>query len=240
MGSVAAMLPAAPHLSVVPGRHASSAVVLVLHGGRELSRDPVRARQLAVLRMLPIARRIARDGRGQVAVARLRNALRGWNDPDDPAPVRDAEWALHRLAERFPGLPIGLVGHSMGGRTALRVAGHPQVRGIVGLAPWLPAGEPVGQLAGSRVLLVHGTLDRVTSPADTAAFADRSETAGAAVSLVSVAGEGHAMLRRAGLWHALTARFVLSSVLPGLEAATRPDVPSVLDQVVHGPARITC
>jgi dienelactone hydrolase len=229
-----------PHLSVVTGRSASSAVVLVLHGGRELSSDPVRARQLAVLRMLPIARRIARGGRGRVAVARLRYAIRGWNGPDDPAPVRDAEWALRRLTERFPGLPIGLVGHSMGGRTALRVGGHPQVRGIVGLAPWVPAGEPVDQLAGRRILLMHGNLDRVTSPAATAAFATRSEAAGAAVSLVSATGEGHGMLRRGQLWHALTARFILSSVLPELEAAAMPSMPSGLDQVVHGTVRITC
>jgi dienelactone hydrolase len=229
-----------PHLSVLTGRQPSSAVVLMLHGGRELSSDPVRARQLAVLRMLPIARRIARAGRGRVAVARLRYAIRGWNGPDDPAPVRDAEWALGRLTERFPGLPIGLVGHSMGGRTALRVGGHPLVCGIVGLAPWLPAGEPVSQLADRRVLLMHGTLDRVTSPAATAAFATRSEAAGASVSLVSVSGEGHAMLRRSQLWHALTAGFVLRSVLPELQAAALPGLPSVLDQAVHEPVRITC
>ncbi|HST46202.1 dienelactone hydrolase family protein [Jatrophihabitans sp.] len=229
-----------PHLTVMTGRHPSSAVVLVLHGGRELSSDPVRARQLAVLRMRPIARRIARGGHGRVAVARLRYAIRGWNGPDDPAPVRDAEWALRRLTERFPDLPIGLVGHSMGGRTALRVAGHRQVRGVVGLAPWLPAGEPVSQLADRRVLLMHGALDRVTSPAATAGYATRAEAAGASVSLVSVSGEGHAMLRRAQLWHALTARFVLGSVLPDLAATALPRLPSALDQVVTDTVRITC
>jgi dienelactone hydrolase len=173
-------------------------------------------------------------------VARLRYAIRGWNGPDDPAPVRDAEWALRQLTERFPGLPIGLVGHSMGARTALRVGGHPQVRGIVGLAPWVPAGEPVDQLAGRRVLLMHGTLDRITSPAATAAYASRSEAAGAAVSLVSATGESHAMLRRGQLWHALTARFVLSSVLPDLETSPLPGAAPGLDQVGHGTVRITC
>lgn len=223
------------------GRHPSEAVVLVLHGGRELSSDPVRARQLAVLRMIPFARRIAHRGAGRVAVARLRYATRGWNAAaGSPAPVADAEWALRRLTERFPGLPIGLVGHSMGGRTALRVGGHPQVRGVVGLAPWLPEREPVGQLAGRRVLLMHGTADRMTSPAGTAAFAARIEAAGASVSLVSVYGEGHSMLRRAQLWHEMAAHFVLSTVLPDFEPAAAPGTPDLIQQVVHGTVRLTC
>jgi alpha-beta hydrolase superfamily lysophospholipase len=127
MGTVADMITAEPHLSVQTGRRRPEAVVLVLHGGRETSLAPVRARQLAVLRMLPFATRIFRSGSGRVAVARLRNVTRGWNATggQEPAPVRDAEWALGRLTERFPGLPIGLVGHSMGGRTAMRIGGHP-------------------------------------------------------------------------------------------------------------------
>lgn len=235
------MITPEPHLSVETGRHRSEAVVLVLHGGREFSTDPTQARQLAVLRMIPFARRISRRGAGRVAVARLRYASRGWNaTAGSPAPVADAEWALRQLTERFPGLPIGMVGHSMGGRTALRVGGHPQVRGIVGLAPWLPPNEPVSQLADRRVLLMHGSADRMTSPAGTAAFAGRIEAAGAAVSLVSVRGEGHAMLRRAQLWHEMAAQFVLSTVVPDFEPSARQGVPNLIHQVVQGAVRLTC
>jgi dienelactone hydrolase len=236
------MIALEPHLTVEPSRRRPEAVVLVLHGGREVSTDPVHARQLAVLRMLPFARWIARRSDGRVVLARLRYASRGWNAApgDSPAPVRDAGWALDQLTERFPGLPIGLVGHSMGGRTALRVGGHPQVRGVVGLAPWLPAGEPVAQLAGGRVLLMHGTADRMTSPAGTAAFASRAEAAGATVSLVSVQGDGHAMLRRAQLWHQMSAQFVLSTVLPDFEPSGWPRTPNLIRQVVHGAVRLTC
>ncbi|MEO6501693.1 MAG: alpha/beta fold hydrolase [Jatrophihabitantaceae bacterium] len=240
------MITPTPHLSVETGRHPSEAVVLVLHGGRELSADPVRARQLAVLRMIPFARRIARRGAGRVAVARLRYASRGWNaTAGNPAPVADAEWALRQLTERFPGVPIALVGHSMGGRTALRIGGHPQVRAVVGLAPWLPAREPVSQLAGRRVLLMHGSADRMTSPAGTAAYAGRIEAAGAAVSLVSVHGEGHAMLRRAQLWHELTAQFTLGAVLEDFQASGRQGSsrlvqPHLVDQVLQGAVRLSC
>jgi dienelactone hydrolase len=234
------MITPEPNLTVEPGRQRAEAVVLVLHGGRELSTDPVRARQLAVLRMRPFARRIARRGTGRVVVARLRYASRGWNATlGSPAPVADAEWALRRLIERFPDLPIGLVGHSMGGRAALRVGGNPQVRGIAALAPWLPPREPVDQLAGRRVLLMHGSADRMTSPAGTAAFAERLEAAGAAVSLVSVYGEGHAMLRRAQLWHELSTQFVLSTVLPDFQPVAWRGASDLLDQVVRGRVRLS-
>jgi dienelactone hydrolase len=239
--TVETMITSEPQLSVDAGQQRAEAVVLVLHGGRELSSDPVRARQLAVLRMLPFARRLSQRGRGRVAVARLRYASRGWNaSAGSAAPIRDADWALRQLTERFPDLPIGLLGHSMGGRTALRVGGHPQVRGIAALAPWLPTGEPVGQLAGRRVLLMHGSADRMTSPSATADFASRIEAAGASVSLVSVYGEGHAMLRRARLWHEMSAQFVLSTVLPGFRPADSAGTPNVIHQVVQGSVRLTC
>ncbi len=230
-----------PSLSVASARRGAEAVVLLLHGGRELSADPVRGRQLAVLRMVPFAHRISRGGRGRVVVARLRYASRGWNAVGGtPAPVRDCEWALRQLAERFGELPIGLVGHSMGGRTALRLGGHPRVRGVVGLAPWLPPGEPTGQLAGRRVLLAHGDADRMTSPRSTAAFAGAIEAAGATVSLVAVSGDGHAMLRRQQLWHELAAQFVLSTVLPDFEPSGLREAPNLIQQAVRGGVRLGC
>ncbi|MGI8665584.1 MAG: alpha/beta hydrolase [Jatrophihabitans sp.] len=230
-----------PHLHVHTGRRPAEAVVLVLHGGREVNADPVSARQLAVLRLIPFARRIAHRGNGRVAVARLRYRTRGWNAGGDatPAPVLDAQWALDQLSERFGELPFGIVGHSMGGRTALRVGGHRQVRGVVGLAPWLPAGEPVRQLLGRQVLLMHGTADRMTDPRGSASFADRLEEAGGTVSLARIDGGRHAMLRRAGLWHELAAQFVLSTVLTGYQPSDRADAPNFIHRVPSAPGRIT-
>ena len=229
-----------PHLSVSAGRGFPEAVVLVLHGGREVSIDPVRGRQLAVLRMVPFAHRIRQLGQGRVAVARLRYGARGWNARGGvPAPVRDAEWALSQLTDRFGPRPIGLVGHSMGGRTALRVGGHTGVRGVVGLAPWLPADEPVDQLAGRRVLLAHGTADRMTSPRGTAAFASRLEAAHVPVSLVDITGEGHPMLRRPALWHDLAAQFVLATVLPDYVPSGWTDAPNFIHEVLRAPTRLT-
>ena len=214
------------------------AAVLVLHGGRDQSMQPVRASHLAVLRMVPVARRIAAAGSGRLAVLRLRFGVRGWNG-EAMSPVLDARWALDQLAEHYPGRPIGLVGHSMGGRTALRAAGHEQVRSVVGLAPWLPAGEPISQLTGRQVLLAHGDHDRMTSAAATGRFAEQLQAAGIAASHVTVRGEGHAMLRRAGLWHDLTAGFLGGTLLSDGEQPERRHTPAYLRQVIGGTARLT-
>jgi len=221
------------------------AAVLVLHGGRAQSLQPVRSRQLAVLRMVPFALRIAAAGQGRLAVQRLQFGVRGWNGAA-MAPIADANWALAQLAERYPGRPIGLVGHSMGGRAVLRAAGHERVRSVVGLAPWLPPGEPVDQLAGRQVLLVHGDQDRMTSAAGTGRYADQLAAAGVAASLVTILGGGHAMLRRPGLWHNLTAGFLIGTLLPESEL---PDIelpvadgstgPISMPELIRGTARVS-
>ena len=149
--------------------------------------------QLSVLRMIPIAKRIARRGEGRLAVYRLLNSRRGWDAHHTP--VRDAHGALDELSRRSGGpLPTCLVGHSLGGRAALFAAGRPEVRSAVALAPWVAAADtPVG-LGGKRILIVHGTGDRIASPRRSAALAERLRD-DAQVSYVSVEGARHAMLR---------------------------------------------
>ena len=205
-------MPAHPHLSVSAPRRNPRAVALILHGGREHGLMEVPPTSLAYLRMLPFAMQILADTRGELAVAVLRFRVRGWNGAE-MSPVADATWALDQLAERFPGRPIGLVGHSMGGRTALRVGGHPAVTAVAGLAPWLPPKEPSTQLAGRSVLLVHGTADRMTDPAATARFAARLRAEGTPVRFVELSGEGHTMVRRAHRWHRLASGFLRETLL---------------------------
>lgn len=191
--------------------------MLVLHGGRENGRTAVNARQLAVLRMVPIARRVAAAGRGRLAVVRLLDVVRGWNGAD-ASPVADTRRAVERCLERFGDVPVGLVGHSMGARAAMRAAGSPNVGPVVGLAPWLPAGEPTEQLRGRRVLIVHGSADRMTSPSGSAAFARSLDGVAELVSLVDVAGGEHAMLRHRDAFEGLAAAFTTAALL-GADAA---------------------
>ena len=181
-------------------------IVVVAHGGREVSAEPVTATQLAVLRMIPLARAIRQAVNGDgIEVRRPLFTVRGWNGAQ-ASPVADLARALDDIRARFGTVPVVLAGHSMGARAALRVAGHPAVIAVAGLAPWLPADEPVDQLAGRRVLLAHGSADTVTSPADTWAYADRARAV-CDPTVIEVRGGDHPMLRRARLWHAIAAEF---------------------------------
>jgi dienelactone hydrolase len=200
---------AEPAVSVWPARGRTQAVVLVLHGGAEYGTGSVPPWKLAYLRMVPIARALHRAGRKDgVEVRLLRNRRYGWNSPAED-PVGDARWALERIHADHPGLPVVLVGHSMGARVALRVADDPAVRGVCALAPWTPRGEPVEAVAGRSVLVVHGIRDRMTSPAESHAFAQRAEGVAARVARFEISGEGHAMLRRSSVWTRLTIAFTL-------------------------------
>jgi alpha-beta hydrolase superfamily lysophospholipase len=189
--------------------------VVVAHGGKSVSTEPTSSRELAVLRMVPLANAIRRALRGHgVMVCQPRFEVKGWNGAS-ASPVADLNRVLDEIGARYGDIPLVLIGHSMGGRASIRAAGHPAVTAVAGLAPWLPPGEPVEQLAGRRVLLVHGTADRVTSPAQTWAYAARARPV-ADVAAIEVRGGEHTMLWRAPLWHRLAAEFSrLSLGLPG-------------------------
>jgi dienelactone hydrolase len=182
--------------------------VLVLHGGRARSTEPTSAWQLAYRRMVPIANAVHRSAADDgTAVWLLRNRVRGWNEPDRD-PVLDARWALDRIRERHPGCRVVLVGHSMGGRAALRVAGDDDVVGVCALAPWVEPAEPVDQLAGRQVLIAHGDQDRWTDPGRSYEYARRATRVTDRVCRFEVHGSGHTMLNRAADWTGLVRAFV--------------------------------
>jgi pimeloyl-ACP methyl ester carboxylesterase len=200
---------ARPTVTVRAARGVTTAVVLVLPGGKADSFDPTDRRQLTGVRMLPFAAALhARAADRGVAVWTVRYRYRGWNGAE-MSPVHDARWALEEVRRRHGDVPVVLLGHSMGGRTAMRVAGDASVRAAVGLAPWLPDGEPVDQLAGRQVLIVHGVRDRVTSAAASRRFADRARDVAADLRYVLLERETHAMLLRARTWHRLATSYVL-------------------------------
>ena len=138
------------------------AAVIVLHGGGgRRGSMMVRPTQLSVLGMIPIAWRLALRGRGRLAVFRLLNSTRGWNV--ERTPVDDAAWAIEEIREQLgPSIPIGLVGHSLGGMEAAALAGRETGYAITDV---VTAGAPtaqVGELAdGVRVLSLEHEGDVV-------------------------------------------------------------------------------
>ncbi|SDO45599.1 Alpha/beta hydrolase family protein [Nakamurella panacisegetis] len=193
----------------------ASRVVLVVHGGGTDSVIATSWLNLAVLRLWPFARSIARRD-ASAAVYRLRFAVRGWNRTGEAA-LRDAHWALATLRERHPGRPIVLVGHSMGGRVALLTGGDADVAGVVLLEPWAPSDEPADQLAGVPTVIIRGGHDRVIPPATTNPWIARARHTGARVDETLLPWAGHAMLRRFWVWHRLAADGV-ESILAATQA----------------------
>jgi dienelactone hydrolase len=224
-----------PTLIVSTPRGEPRGVAVVLHGGRENSLARVRARHLAVVRMQPFATALRRAGAPSgLVVARVRYRVRGWNGAEQ-SPVGDVAQALGELAARFPDVPVAIVGHSMGGRAAVYAAGAANVRAVVLLAPWLAQGDPVETLRGRRVLIAHGDRDRITSPQASAAYAREAEEVAGSVSFVSVTGESHAMVRRARVWHELSAGFVLSALFGAHpDASAADEVGRVLTRALGG------
>lgn len=198
--------PARRRLVVHRGPTALRAAVLFLHGGRADSTDPLPLLNLPALRMRPFLGAVARAAEGNdVLLASVRYRCRGWNGEAADA-ARDARQALDDLVAHCPGVPIVLIGHSMGGRAALHAGGHPAVRGVIALAPWCPPGEPVSHLRGKLLALLHDARDRITDYQGSRDFSERARQAGADAQFLTMSRGRHAMLRDAGRWHRTTAR----------------------------------
>jgi dienelactone hydrolase len=222
--------PRSPRLDAIHLPKRARAVVLVLHGGQQRSTQPVMNRHASWWRMLLVAKALRPVARQHdLAVHLLQYRFRGWNDDRRPSPVEDARWALARLREEHGDVPVVLVGHSMGGRTACRTADDASVVGVVGLAPWLPAGEPAGALRDRALHVLHGTGDRWTSARLSQAFVERVRPTATEATWTPLPGAGHYMLRQVRTWN----RFVGDSVLRilGLAAGSRGT-----DETSRGPA----
>jgi pimeloyl-ACP methyl ester carboxylesterase len=182
---------------------APTAMVLVLHGGKDRSRAPVTRRSLSWQRGAALGRTLGRRLHDAgVGVRLLRYRSVGWNG-DGADKIADAYWALDTIRDAVGEVPVVLVGHSMGGRTACRAADHPLVRGVVALAPWLPPGEPVSALTGRELHAAHGRRDRITRARDTRAYVERARTVATAASFTDMGERGHYLLTGIHAWNEL-------------------------------------
>lgn len=190
-------------------------MALLLPDGRADSHR--RPSTLSYATQLPFARSLARAGVGDgLAVHVLRYRCRGWN-ADDAHPAEDAAWAADEVQRRYGDVPVCLVGHGMGGRAALRAAGHGAVTSVLAMAPWLPelatdGPEPVKQLMGRRVLIVHGTNDERTDPELSYRLAERAKKSNRDTCRFEVHSDGHALRQHRPEVVALAADFVRGSL----------------------------
>ena len=197
-------------------------LVLMLHGGASTGFNPVGARSASFRRTSAMRNSLESRVLDQgLSLWLLRFGVRGWNAEagPQPSPVPDARWALDEAAAQHPGVPVVLLGHSMGGRTAIHVADHPNVAGVVALAPWFQASDPVRTLTGRHLVAGHGSRDRITSARATRAYVDRASHVADSARFVDMGRLGHYMLHRPGAWN----RFALRSTLEVLDLAAPGD-----------------
>ncbi|GCD43450.1 alpha/beta hydrolase [Streptomyces paromomycinus] len=190
--------------------------LLLPEGGPSGTRRPS---PLSTLAARPLAARLARAGRTEGLVAHVVHyRCRGWNGTA-AHPAADAAWALDEVVRRYGDVPVCLAGTGMGARAALHAAGHPAVNSVLALAPWIPDlgpegadSVPVKQLAGRRVLLVHGTNDERTDPDLSYRYAERAKKINRDVCRFEVHSDGHALYQHRSEVLALAADFVLGSL----------------------------
>ena len=195
----------------VPG--GPRAMVLVLHGGKPRSDRVIGPTSASWRRAAWLQRSIVpKAHEAGVGVWLARYRVRGWNG--GAGPVADARWALDELRSAHGDVPVVLLGHSMGARVAVHAADDPSVVGVVGLAPWWSADDPVATLAGRTLRAAHGRRDRITSFRETSRYVDRARTVAAGVELHDMGGLGHYMLAGSRRWHDVA----LGSVLEVLAA----------------------
>ncbi len=188
--------------------------VLVLPGGKPVSTAAARWWHLSQLRtaLLTESLRLRLSGTG-ITVRQVRYTVRGWNG-DVRSPVQDGLRALDEIRRRRPDAPIGLVGHSMGGRAVAHLAAQPQVEAVVALAPWWPDDEAALIPPGRRLLVAHGTADRWTDPSVSESQAEAARRRGVDATWQPFPGAGHFLLTRPGRWHELTADFLSDALIP--------------------------
>ncbi|MFB6979913.1 alpha/beta hydrolase [Streptomyces scopuliridis] len=193
-------------------------MILVLPEG-----EPVSARRpspVAYARMVPLLRHLARVGAAEGLVAHVVHyGGRGWNGAQARL-AADAEWAAEEAVRRYGDVPVCLAGHGMGGRAALHAAGHRAVNSVLAMAPWLPEDdraaepEPIKQLTGRQVLIMHGTTDARTDPELSYRLAERVKKVNRDTCRFEVHSDGHALRQHHQEVLALAADFVLGALLP--------------------------
>lgn len=194
-----------------------SGAVLLLPGADEVSaRRP--SALFATASVHTLGRRLARAGHGEGLITHVVHyRYRGWNG-SEAHPARDAVWAADEVVRRHGDVPVCLVGVGMGGRAALHAAGHSAVTSALALSPWLPeedmaaSPEPVKQLVGRRVLIVHGTNDERTDPELSFRLAARSKKANRDICRFEVHADGHALRQYRSEVHALAEDFVMGTL----------------------------
>ncbi|MGW7451729.1 alpha/beta hydrolase [Streptomyces sp. NPDC054787] len=182
-----------------------SGVVLLLPGASRWSPGPVR----------PLARALARAGGADGLVTH--HVIHGGGASRE----EEAGWAADEAVRRYGDVPVCLAGFGAGALAALRAAGHTAVNSVLALAPCLEepgtadSPEPVKQLSGRQVLIVHGTNDARSDPESSFRLAARAKKANRSTCRFEVHSDGHRLREHQAEVVALSVDFVMGAVFSG-------------------------
>ena len=129
--------------------------------------------------------------------AEVRYRVKSWNRLHDC--IDDAREAIEAVGTER----VVLLGFSMGGAVAVSCADDPRVDRVIGLAPWLFDRLDVSTLAGKRLRVLHGSLDRAfpgvpgVAPELSRRGFERALAAGATGEYTTIGGAVHAIALRA-------------------------------------------
>ncbi|MGW4508069.1 alpha/beta hydrolase [Streptomyces sp. NPDC004436] len=180
-------------------------VVLLLPGALRFSPGPVR----------PLARALARAGAAEGLVTHT--VIHGGDSPRED----QARWAADEAVRRYGDVAVCLAGYGAGGLAALRAAGHEAVNSVLAMAPCLAGAsasdppEPVKQLSGRHVLIVHGTNDARSDPERSYRLAERAKKANRTTCRFEVHSDGHGLREHQAEVVALGVDFVLGAIFSG-------------------------
>ncbi|HAL29087.1 MAG TPA: hypothetical protein DCP25_20490 [Chloroflexi bacterium] len=133
----------------------------------------------------------------RLGFAEVRYRIKSWKRLDWC--VEDARAAIQAV-----GAPrVLLLGFSMGGAVGISAADEPGVEEVLGLAPWIPDRLDLAPLAGRRLTVLQGSLDRAlpgipgVSPAHSRRGFERARALGVDGEYTLLRGAVHGMALRA-------------------------------------------
>lgn len=136
----------------------------------------------------------------ELAFLEVRFRIKSWNRLDMCA--EDCLAAIDEAVDAGA-REVLLLGFSMGGAVAIKSAGRPAVKTVLGLAPWIPDRLGLSPLRGRRLVVIHGELDRWlpgipgVSPASSRRGFERAQREGVDGSYTLLAGAIHPIAVRA-------------------------------------------
>jgi len=184
------ILPSGAELRVT-GPAAATAAVVCVNGGQRAELEGTWSASLEWL-----VGRLAPSFPG-LAFAEVRYRIKSWNKLD---------WCTEDALSAIQTVGAGrtlLIGFSMGGAVASRVAAEPSVETVVGLAPWFPDRLLLDGLKGRRLRVLHGSLDRWlpgipgVSPASSRRGFERARALGVEGEYTIITGAVHGLALRA-------------------------------------------